>query len=469
MHNDILVPSPEDQEPAIGILDSSSIKRAVAGALVAASAACASGPIQVETAAIVMPDTASRPVLRMRKPAPARNFWTAIVNLDPDYPKAHPTTVDERRFAEALRMAMVGDADNAELLLDSLRRQTTDPLVQSSSRILLTAMLQYQNKWKDLGELAITRTTQLDSLNGDRAGVEFWASAFKGVADRQIVFPAEPVVLRLTLSAAATPVIPIYLNGKPKLFWLDTGSSMSIIASDVALECGVEPLVRDTLEVATTTGRVPARPAAIKRLDLGGISITNSTAMIVSSELMQVRVADPGYAAATKKIDGIVGFDIISRLNVQIDYVNGTVRLTKSVRNPAGASRRNLFWVGTPIVRLIGPGGIPVHLGLDTGAQETYATERMLGKFRVRTFLGERQQVGGFAGTKTFRGRFVRNLRLALGDRNFLFQKLLIFAPAAASVVNLDGVLGSDIGRSGVVQIDATNGIFSVEASSQRR
>ncbi len=366
-------------------------------------------------------------------------------------------------------MAMAGEADNAELLLDSLRRHTTDALVKSASRILLTAMLQYQNKWKDLGELAIARTAQPDSLERDRAGVEFWASAFSGVPDRQIVFPAEPVVLRLTLSAAATPVIPIQINGKSKLFWLDTGSSMSIIASDVAVECGVEPLVRDTLEVATTTGRVPARPAAIKRLDLGGISITNSTAMIVSSDLMQVRIAEPGSTAAAKKIDGIVGFDIISRLNVQIDYVNETVTLTKSVRKPADAARRNLFWVGTPIVRLIGPGGIPVHLGLDTGAQETYATERMLGKFRVRTFLGERQEVGGFAGTMKFRGRFISNLRLALGGRNFLFQKLLIFAPAAASVVNLDGVLGSDIGRSGVVQIDATNGTFSVETPGQRR
>ena len=453
----------------MGVFASGSIKRAVTGALVVVSAACAARPIKVETAAIVIPDTASRPVLRMRRPAPARNFWTAMVNLDPEYPQTHPATVDERRFADALKMAMAGEVDNAELLLDSLRRQTTDPLVQSSSRILLTAMLQYQNKWRDLGELAIPRTSQLDSLDGDLAGVEFWASAFKGVADRRIVFPAEPVVLRLTLSAAATPVIPIHINGKPKLFWLDTGSSMSIIASDVALECGIEPLVSDTLEVATTTGRVQARPAAIMRLDLGGISITSSTAMIVSSELMQVRIADPAVAAATRKIDGIIGFDIISRLDVQIDYINATVRLAKPVRKPADALRRNLFWVGTPIVRLIGPGGIPVHLGLDTGAQETYVTERMLGKIPVRTFLGERQQVGGFAGTKTFRGRFVRNLRLALGDRNFLFQKLLIFAPAAASVVNLDGVLGSDIGRSGVVRIDATNGTFNVEAAARRR
>ena len=450
------------------ILAWGTVRKAVTGVFLAACAACASQPIPVETPAIVMLDTASRPALRMRRPAPAKNFWTAIVNLDPDYPLSHPTSSDERQFAAAMGMAMAGEADEAELLLDSLRRVTGDPLVRSASRILLTAMLQYQDKWKDLADLAPMRSVELDSTDLDPAGVELWASAFKTVPRREIVFPDGPVILPLTLSAAATPVIPVEINGKPKLFWLDTGSSMSIVASDVAAECGVEALVSDTLEVATTTGRVPARPAMIKLLQLGGISITNSAAMIVSSDLMQVRVGEADATAAAKKIDGIVGFDIISRLNIRIDYLKNTVTLAKSVKMPGRSPTRNLFWVGTPIVRLIAPGGVPVHLGLDTGAQETYATERILGKFRVPTFLGERQHVAGFAGTKKFRGRFIRDIRLSLGGRNLLFQKLLIFAPASASVVNLDGVLGSDVGRTGVVLIDAANGVFSIEAPTHR-
>ena len=450
------------------ILAWGTVRKVVTGVFLAASAACASQPIAVETPAIVMLDTASRPALRMRRPAPAKNFWTAIVNLDPNYPLSHPTSSDERQFAAAMGMAMAGEPDEAELLLDSLRRVTGDPLVRSASRILLTAMLQYQDKWKDLAELAPMRSIELDSTERDPAGVELWASAFKTVPRREVVFPDGPVILPLTLSTAATPVIPIEINGKPKLFWLDTGSSMSIIASDVAAECGVEALVNDTLEVATTTGRVPARPAAIKRLQIGGISITNSTAMIVSSELMQVRIAEANSTAAARKIDGIIGFDIISRLNVRIDYLNSTVRLTKSVKQQGHSPTRNLFWVGTPIIRLIAPGGIPIHFGLDTGAQETYATERILGKFSVPTFLGERQLVGGFAGTKKFRGRFIRGIRLSLGGRNLLFQKLLIFAPASASVVNLDGVLGSDVGRTGIVLIDAANGVFSIESPTYR-
>ena len=467
-HRDILVVPPDTFEAVILTLASQTIRTGIASALILASTRCASKPIEVNTAAILTLDT-TRVAVRMRKPAPAKTFWTAMTNLDPDYPAGHPTTPDERKFADGLRMIMTGEPDDAELLFDSLRRHTDDPMVRSASHILLTATLQYQDKWKELAELSPVRQAETDSLDRNRAGVERWAAAFKDVPARRLTFPPNRVVMPLSLSAAGTPVIPVQINGKLLHFWLDTGSSMSIVASDVAVECEVNPLVSDTLEVATVTGRIAAQPAMIRRIDIGGISITNSTAMIVAKELMQVRVGNIDNPAGAMKIDGIIGFDIISRLNVQVDYEAGSVRLAKPVRpEPGRGGPRNLFWVGTPIVRLIGPGGIPLHLRLDTGSQETYASERMLEKIRVRSFLGERKRIGGFAGMKEFRGRFIGDLRLALRGKTIHFQKLLVFAPAVSTVVNLDGVLGSDIGRTGIVQIDALNGIFSVEPSTEK-
>lgn len=432
--------------------------------LVAMTVACASKPVEVNTPGVVKLDTTRVPS-RMRRPAPARNFWSAMANLDPDYPKGHATSSDERQFAAALRMMMAGQHDEAELLLDSLGRNTSDSIIRSASHILLTATLQYQDKWKVLSDLAPLRTAPADSADHDRAGVEQWAAAFKGVSQRTMVFPEKPVVVPLTLSLAGTPVVPVLINGKPRSFWLDTGSSMSIISSEVATDSGIEPLVKDTLEVATTTGRVPARPAAIRKLEIGGISIGNTTAMIVSSELMEIRVGDLMKPAKTVKIDGIIGFDIISRLNVRIDYPRATVRLTKPVRS-GSASSRNFFWVGTPIVRLIASSGMPVHVGLDTGAQETYATQRLLDKIGARTFVGERKQVGGFGGLKEFRGRFIEQLRLSLRGKTLLFEKVLVFAPAVSTFADLDGMLGADIGQTGVVDIDATNGVFAVEEST---
>jgi len=439
------------------------ISASIVAALLAGASACASKPVEVNTGAIVTLDTTRRAAARIRKPAPAKSFWIAMTNLDPDYVLTHPVTADEREFARALNLVMSGSPDEAELVLDSLGRHAADSIVRSASHILLTATLQYQDKWKELAEISPHTPGEKDPTDTDRAGVELWAMAFKNVPARTLTFPTGSVVVPLSVSAAGTPVIPVQINGKQKYFWLDTGSSMSIISSDVAAECGVEPLVSDTLEVATTTGRVAARPAAIRKIDIGGLSISNSTAMIVASRLMEVRIGDLLAPAATAKIDGIIGFDIIRRLRIEVDYQNGIVRLSKPVQGTI-SSQRNFFWVGTPIVRVISPDGIPLHLGLDTGAQETYATDRLLDKVRVRTFVGERKRIGGFAGLKEFRGRFISDLRLGLRGKFLLFQKLLVFVPSVMTFITLDGVLGSDVGKTGVVQIDATNGVFSIDA-----
>jgi hypothetical protein len=447
------------------ILARKTARAASAGVLSVMGIACASKPVQVTTGAVLTLDTTRRVAARMRKPAPVRSFWAAMTNLDPDYVVTHPVSSDEREFAGALKMVMSGAADDAELVLDSLARHATDSIVRSASHILLTAALQYQDKWKELAEISPLRSVDRDPAEMDRASVELWASAFKDVPRRSVDFPVSAVFVPLRLSAAGTPVIPVRINGKLKHFWLDTGSSMSIIASDVAVECGVEALVNDTLEVATSTGRVAARPASIRRIDIGGISISSSTAMIVAAGLMEIHVGDAQSPAMTEKIDGIIGFDIISRLNVQVDYTKSLVRLTRSIRVADNPSQRNFFWVGTPVVRLVSQTGIPLHLGLDTGAQETFASERLLEKVRVHTFIGDRKRIAGFAGLKEFRGRFISVLRLALRGKTLLFQKLLVFAPSVATFVTLDGVLGSDIGKTGVVQIDAVNGVFSIDAS----
>jgi hypothetical protein len=142
------------------------------------------------------------------------------------------------------------------------------------------------------------------------------------------------------------------------------------------------------------------------------------------------------------------------------------VRISKPVPLGSSLPQRNFFWVGTPVVRLVSQTGIPLNLGLDTGAQETFATERLLEKVKVQTFIGDRKRIGGFGGLKEFRGRFISSVRLALRGKTLLFQKVLVFVPSVMTFVTLDGVLGSDIGRPGLVQIDAVNGVFSIEASS---
>lgn len=437
--------------------------------VVAVAAGCRLPPpkpviVYVPTSVVIDPDA---PAGRSRVISVAKNFWQAMSLLDTGYVTKHPVTDDQRAFSRALGMVMTGQHDDAELALDSIGASTTDALVRATSRVLMSAMLQYQDKWKILAEL--TGGTKRDSIYLDdvnKADVESWASAFKNVKDRQITFASKPVTLPLILSASGTPMVTVSVNGKPKTMWLDTGSSMSIVSSDVAVECGVLPLVPDTLEVATTTGHVPARPAAIDRIQIGGIQILNSTAMIVSTDLMQVRVGDGSNPVLSVNIDGVIGFDLISRMDVRIDYVNKLVTFLKPepVRGRVAELGRNLFWVGTPIVRLVSDRGVPLHFNLDTGAQETYSTEGLVAKTKTRTFAGERRLIGGLAGLQVVHGRFIDEIRMSMGGQRLLFRKMLVYAPAVVTFVPLDGVLGSDIGKTGTVRIDATNGLFLLES-----
>jgi hypothetical protein len=328
----------------------------------------------------------------------------------------------------------------------------------------MTAMLQFQDKWKRLSELepGARRDTSAHQEH-DKADVESWAKAFKTVATRELSFPKEPVSLPLLISASGIPMIPVSINGRERILWLDTGSSMSIIASDVAQECAVAPLVKDTLEVATTTGRVSALPASIAHLSLGGIDVRNATAMIVDADLMMVRLGD-GKEDVSVKIDGVIGFDIMSRLNIRIDYVNNRVTFSKpdqKVKLPPNG--RNLFWIGSPVVRLVSSSGVPLHFHLDTGAQETYSTEGLVRKTRSRTFAGERKLIGGFSGLTVVHGRFIDEVHVSMAGQRLAFKRMLVLSPAFSSFVALDGVLGSDIGKGGIVRIDATNGLFVLE------
>lgn len=443
----------------------------IAALSVLAAAACGPPkPVMIFTPPSVEIDSTRAPRRSAEVKSASHTFWEAMANLDTAYITRQQVSVSQTEFAKALGLVMSGRHADAALALDGIRTTAQDSVLVSASRLLMTAMLQHRDEWKLLAELDSMgrRNSGVDGAP-DRAGVESWATAFRKVPQREITFPAQPVVLPLILSASATPMVEVTLDGKRRTFWLDTGSSMSIISSDIASESGIRPLLPDTMEVATTTGRVPAQAGAIRHLQIGGISVRNTPALIVSSDRMQVRVGDEVGSPAVAQIEGVIGFDIISRLDVRIDYVNHRVTLQKPAVNARlPRTGRNLFWVGTPVVRLVTSKGVPLHFNLDTGAQETYSTDGLLIKTKPRVIRGERRLVGGFAGVRIVHGRFVDELRATMGGQALVLRKLMVFAPAFSSFVTLDGILGSDVGKGGVVRIDATNGLFQLEPAPTR-
>jgi aspartyl protease len=135
------------------------------------------------------------------------------------------------------------------------------------------------------------------------------------------------------------------------------------------------------------------------------------------------------------------------------------------LRNPAISrpdANRNLFWVGLPVIRLTSMDGVPLHFGLDTGAQLTFVTETLLDKLQISPARVESRRVGGLGGEVSMRAPVMPDLRVAVRGFQILFRGAFVRAPVYQVLASLDGVLGGDVWNSGIVRIDMTNGVFAI-------
>ena len=400
---------------------------------------------------------------RNERPAPALNYWEALARLDSKRAIAVGRTSAERHFAESLNNLMLGDIRKAEIGFDILRRFASDSVLRSGSRVLYIATLQYQEKWEELAEIA--RDSTRPSI-ADKAGIELWALAFSNLPRKTAAFRARSENVPMLVSAVGTPLIPVHIAGQEFHFWLDTGSSMTMLASDVARTLGVAPLVPDTLEIVTSTGRIVAQPGLLPALRLGQVVIRNVPTMIVDEAMMRMREPKQIGQGLPLKIDGIIGFDIIRLLDIEVDYDEAMLRL----RDPAhsGQARdRNMYWVGLPVVQLTSVSGIPLHFALDTGAQLTFVTESLLDKLQLTPARIENRRVGGLGGEISMRAPVLSELRVRLRGFPILFRSAVVRAPVYQVLAALDGVLGGDIWTTGAVRIDVTNGVFAVRTSAR--
>jgi hypothetical protein len=388
------------------------------------------------------------------------NYWEALAELHPTEAMEGARTPSEKQFAQSLEYLMDGDIDKAENGFGQLRTSATDTIIRAGSRVIYTATLQYQEKWQTLAALR-SEPSQPKADQTDRASIELWASAFRDVPPKSLTFRSSAALLPMLISAVGTPLIPVRIHGKEYNFWLDTGSSMTMLASDVARDLHIVPLNPDTLEIVTSTGRVSANPSLIPEMQIGQVTVRNAPTMIVDEAMMQMREPKPLDANPQVKIDGIIGFDIIRQLDLEVDYGEGELH----VRNPATSRRdsdRNMFWVGLPVVRISSGDGTQLQFGLDTGAQLTFVTETLLDKLQLQAARVESRRVGGLGGEISLRAPVLPDLSVLVRGFPVIFRGAVVRAPVYQVLASLDGVLGGDVWNAGLVRIDMTNGIFAI-------
>jgi hypothetical protein len=398
----------------------------------------------------------------------SRDFWSDVAILDTPNAERAAKSMDERTFAVALRTLMDGQPGAAAVAFGLLHAAATDSLVRSRARIGLTMALSYDSDWQAMARLRVNPDAA-DSVPGSlavAAGVERWARALSAIPTPVFEIPDQPVVLPMRRSFLGTPVVTIRLNGKPHEFWLDTGASMTLLSTDVAIAAGAKLAADDTLALGVVGGHIEARAIYIDSMAIGPVTIRGLGAALVSPEVLRFDQKLINGLRTTVPIDGMIGTDVLRHLDVVMDAKAGTITLRRP-RRYSGA-RRNLFWVGYPVVRLVTPDGHPVLFGLDTGAEGTYVTNTLLKK-QPRTPIAMRRMslVGlGSNDRRSAKSTWIaRQVPLSDGNYAIMLNNVPIMPPQRWTFVDFDGVIGSDIALATRMHLDFTNGVFDIRAS----
>jgi predicted aspartyl protease len=387
-------------------------------------------------------------------------YWMAIADLDFGALRTLARSEPEIGFAEGLSSLAAGNQIRAESAFTK-GRQVADVNVAVASQIMLATTLLSERKWIMLRDLTASVSLEVAG-RANTIELERWGRAFANADQQETTLPELPVSLPLRVTSLGTPTVRVRINGKEYEFWIDTGSGITVLSSDVASDAKVADLSPDTLRVRTFAGTVPVTPAVVKRLEIGSIVFINTPAVVIEASLMQLRAPGEGASRPAVHVDGIIGWDTIRQLDVVMDYQSRRITMSRPDNlGTRGTASQNLKWVGKPLVEVRTKLGRVLHFIIDTGAQASFLNASVLEKAGI-TPRNSDSRIFGIASTGASTDRIVPTLTLDVARRPLRLQSVIVYGPIFYGIINCDGILGSDIARFGSIRIDATNGLFSV-------
>ncbi len=378
--------------------------------------------------------------------------WEAIENLDFDYLLDKTLNDDQDKFSAALKSVVDGDIDLAVTQFQNLYNFSNDSLIKKHSEKILNKLYFLQSNWKKILEL--NEKSNNPELENDIILFE----AYRKSPKESYFFPSQPTIIPMDpVFFGSNPMIEVMVNGKKKKFWIDTGAGLSVVASDVAEECNIFPIGTEKTTAGTgTSKRVSIQPAIIENLQIGELLIKNHPVIIIDKTDMEFKL----FGIMTLlKIDGIIGWPAIQNMKIEIDYKNKRTIIEKPAK--IETEDRNLFWLGSPIVKLKTPDRINLNFDLDTGANTTSIHKNILKKIDIKSAYVKKitHWSGGFEKTET---KIIPNLTFILNDNILHFKAIHVSPQKGIVFVKSDGRLGIDIAKDGRIIIDYLNGRFDL-------
>ncbi|MFC7371969.1 pepsin/retropepsin-like aspartic protease family protein [Fictibacillus iocasae] len=356
-------------------------------------------------------------------------------------------SAEDAAFASALQRISEGHDDEAAERLKTLYTHTVNPRFRSSCAQLLFALFSAKNDWKQIEMLNLFEEPSIErSSRIIGKTISQHQQAVYAYSENSSDHP-------MTLSLSGCPMMEATVNGRKACLWLDTGAEMTVLSHSLARDCGVSLLPNSALEVENSSNKALNTDFAfIDSIELGSFTVHNQPSLVLSDDLLVIQNPKTNEVIT---IDGIIGWDIIQHLYLEIDYREKRVMISKP--ETMDTSENNLFFCGSPIVKVKGENDVPLYFGLDTGANKSHFSQPLLSKM-ANLFIEKRTvHAGGLNDVKEIEVECIVSLDVYLNDQLITLHNVRKVLADFGAFFTLDGILGSDIGHDARLIIDYKN------------
>ncbi|MEK4971229.1 aspartyl protease family protein [Niallia sp. FSL R7-0648] len=355
---------------------------------------------------------------------------------------------EQKVFVSALKLLTEGKEDLSMDCLKKLYMESNDPSLQSSCAKILFELYFINSEWKELEVLGLLEDESIDKSN------RIIAKALRQFEQATFSFSNDKICIPMKRSISGSPTIDVMINGRKKCFWLDTGAGMTVISDSIVKECGMALIENEDLEVGNSTNQnFNSDLAIIDTIVIDDLTILNQSTLVLASDLLKIPIP---HSAKVMEIDGIIGWDIIQYLHLEIDYGKEKVMIQK--HRQKDGEKNNLFFCGYPIIKVKGKNQVPLYFGLDTGANKSHFGKTLLSKIDELKIDKTIKYSGGLGDVKEREIDTIETLPVYLDEnQSITLKNVRETLTDLATFFKLDGVFGMDIAHNGSLVIDYPN------------
>ncbi len=303
--------------------------------------------------------------------------------------------------------------------------------------------------WKSFIKIAnLTKTKPLE-IKAVKEYAEFPKEKIEFSLNDSVLIPIKK------LDYANTPIIEVQLNGKTKRFIVDTGFTLSAVSAEIAEECGIIK-GKNSLPIIDANSSIKQKgtfTGYIQNLNIGGLQISNHPVFV--SDNLKLKL----LGITLHKIDGVIGWNLLQKLRVEIDYKNKNVLLCKSQK--IVINKGLIMGIGSPFIVAKSMNGRKLFLHFDTGASAFTLFDNAKKKTKNKLNAEKRRLSFGINSTTKEKEGIIKDFSLFLGNNIFSFDEVGINKIEITNgLVKLDGRMGNKPFVNGRICFDYQNGIF---------